>query len=1215
MSYPDLFIHVLPHSHDDVGWLATVDDYFSGSKYSSLRASVEQTIDTAVRAVRPEEESLGIGRNRRYNIVEMAFLSRWWKKQTNSMKDLFFDLVNDDRISIVNGAWAMHDEATPHYLDMTDQITLGHQFAYSTFGVSPRIAWQLDPFGHSSTSAHLNYLAGMDSLVFARVDKTENHWRREHGIAAFRWDIANASSINTLLLPKHYSSPHDMSFDPRFTTDLVEDDKSLTSFNLLKYTSILSDEIVDLESAFKNSGAPNHVPLIFGDDFTHVSTHMSLSNLEKVVSSMEGKILKMNDGTNRSIKFRYSSPEEFFQARAEAMNAFPFNTLNNQNKKQNTTLQKVKDHRDFFPYLDNDTSTWSAYFSARPTLKRRIRLASSILKTVERLAASCLLVSIEHSSSEITRKLSAVLDDYLFPLRDALALVQHHDGITGTSREPVAVDYHRRIDEGLAVVQSLIPDMIQYLKSNGNHSPLLDNSTSKKNPIDLCTYADLGACDNSDAGATQDGAIIIIEPNREDHVIFIPVSNSVSDAEFVEHTQDSSISATTITADVLGTLDRMDFQSNEAQSKVKEGNTDLLIQIRSSENASTSPSTDTSFSLDSNDELLLKLDDTRTVKVVPRLQVYRPCPQVGPADKWTQYTGAYLMNVCMSQTDAQPGYVELFELEKAEKPADFPLNEINHNSVSPEDGRGSIDADVAAIHKDLSELKRPIPVELDSKKSINNQSSDGCSRVFYRIKNAKKNGWTLNEKQFAGLAITLCGNNAVSVDVQLPRQPVPAIVSLTFDVEGLTDVHEDPIGMMTDSNGLLDEFRAPGTVKDYPGFINYNPVPNSIYPSTRRVMLPLDRKVDLMEDENPSDEVEKLPFELKEMANFADVTSGSFLEVHLDRAQGISSLRRGQLDVILLVNSNSDDRRGLDRPMVERMLEFYPYNHPNPSMGHFDSAQHDRDDAAYVSPHRSMFRSTIRLTAFNLKRMPEGNLSEKWSKVKISSHAMSLVNEQATLFFKSNLLSKTEANGESEKSVHVIPVNPPSRLVQTNVFVSQFAPLPRHNAVAGQVRHAHEELEHEVIFFARLFNPSLSSKSISLSDILTLPVLAKTRCVETNLSMTRIAVHTDALRRISPGENSLNNEAIEKAEDAMRFAEEHSDITAYEIHEVVLQPNDLKTVICGMRGTAEDAWFKRLHDLGIKAIQKSKKPLEYLGPAAIAEDKVSSLKSEQIEYY
>jgi hypothetical protein len=37
------------------------------------------------------------------------------------------------------------------------------------FGVVPKVGWQLDPFGHSSTNARLFAEMGMEALVYARM--------------------------------------------------------------------------------------------------------------------------------------------------------------------------------------------------------------------------------------------------------------------------------------------------------------------------------------------------------------------------------------------------------------------------------------------------------------------------------------------------------------------------------------------------------------------------------------------------------------------------------------------------------------------------------------------------------------------------------------------------------------------------------------------------------------------------------------------------------------------------------------------------------------------------------------------------------------------------------------------------------------------------------------------------------------------------------------
>ena len=40
--------HILAHSHDDVGWLKTVDEYFTGENDDVVHASVENIISTVI---------------------------------------------------------------------------------------------------------------------------------------------------------------------------------------------------------------------------------------------------------------------------------------------------------------------------------------------------------------------------------------------------------------------------------------------------------------------------------------------------------------------------------------------------------------------------------------------------------------------------------------------------------------------------------------------------------------------------------------------------------------------------------------------------------------------------------------------------------------------------------------------------------------------------------------------------------------------------------------------------------------------------------------------------------------------------------------------------------------------------------------------------------------------------------------------------------------
>ena len=55
-------------------------------------------------------------------------------------------------------------------------MTEGHDYLMKHFGVRPRIAWQIDPFGHSSITPTFAALFGFDALVINRIHHNLKVW-------------------------------------------------------------------------------------------------------------------------------------------------------------------------------------------------------------------------------------------------------------------------------------------------------------------------------------------------------------------------------------------------------------------------------------------------------------------------------------------------------------------------------------------------------------------------------------------------------------------------------------------------------------------------------------------------------------------------------------------------------------------------------------------------------------------------------------------------------------------------------------------------------------------------------------------------------------------------------------------------------------------------------------------------------------------------------
>ncbi|RNA25280.1 lysosomal alpha-mannosidase-like, partial [Brachionus plicatilis] len=193
-------VHLVPHTHDDAGWLKTVDQYYYGANNGEQTASVQYVLDTVVSELEKDP-------SKRFVYVEMAYMSRWWKEQDDKTKQLVRTLVDEGRLEFVIGAWVMDDEATPYYNDMIDQQALGLNFILKEFGkcARPRSAWQIDPFGHSREHGSLFAQFGFDGLFLGRIDYQDSDFRTETKSREMLWqassNLGEAGRIFTGILP------------------------------------------------------------------------------------------------------------------------------------------------------------------------------------------------------------------------------------------------------------------------------------------------------------------------------------------------------------------------------------------------------------------------------------------------------------------------------------------------------------------------------------------------------------------------------------------------------------------------------------------------------------------------------------------------------------------------------------------------------------------------------------------------------------------------------------------------------------------------------------------------------------------------------------------------------------------------------------------------------------------------------------------------------
>ncbi|XP_065648890.1 alpha-mannosidase 2 isoform X2 [Hydra vulgaris] len=452
-----LLVFVIPHSHNDVGWLKTVDEYFH---------------DQTVKIISNVIDALAKNVNRKFIWAETSYAALWWDQASPAKKQLFQELVHNGQLEIVTGGWVMNDEANTHYFNMIDQMVEGHQWMEKHVGVKPKNSWSIDPFGYSPTMAYILKRMGFECMLIQRVHYRIKKYLAENKNLEFmwrqNWDRGSTTDIFTHVMPFYsYDVPHTCGPDPKICCQFdfkrlpgggvycpwhippreIQDD------NIKERSETLLDQYKKKAQLYRS----NVVLAPLGDDFRYDKVFEVLAQYTNYEKIME----YVNSHPELNAEIRFGTLKDYFQAVAEREGVKPgekpqsFKTLGG----------------DFFTYADRDDHYWSGYFTSRSFFKHMDRELSGHLRAAE----------IIYSLAKSYHKNEDFLEDNLYSelmhARKSLALFQHHDGVSGTSRNPVVNDYGQRmfnaIKSSIKVMQSsanflMTNKQLQHLDSIGN---------------------------------------------------------------------------------------------------------------------------------------------------------------------------------------------------------------------------------------------------------------------------------------------------------------------------------------------------------------------------------------------------------------------------------------------------------------------------------------------------------------------------------------------------------------------------------------------------------------------------------------------------------------------------------------------------------------------------------------------------------------------------
>jgi len=399
-----LTVHVVPHSHNDPGWIKTYHTYYS--------TQTKHILDTVVAALTEDPR-------RTFIWAEISYFSLWWDDATQQQKEQAKKLVAEKRLDFVTGGWVMNDEASVTARATRWHLQEGREWLQNTFGITPQYSWAIDPFGHSAGQAQVLKELGYKGMLIQRVHYAVKKQLAQKQQLEFQWQTP-AGEIFTHMMPFYsYDGPHTCGPDPsvccQFDFARIGKGKTwtgcpwgkmaveITEHNVAERSKKWLDQVYKKAMLYRGK----HVLVPVGDDFRYQTmdeAHKQFTNYQRMFDWIKINV--------PSVKASFSTLTQYFDVAVQ------------------TQVPKLQGS--FFPYSDREKDYWTGYFNSRIFYKGYDRLLESLIAAVE---TKCPTVDVHLQ-------------------KRALGLFQHHDGITGTAKSHVVQDYYQTMQKAVTELKT-----------------------------------------------------------------------------------------------------------------------------------------------------------------------------------------------------------------------------------------------------------------------------------------------------------------------------------------------------------------------------------------------------------------------------------------------------------------------------------------------------------------------------------------------------------------------------------------------------------------------------------------------------------------------------------------------------------------------------------------------------------------------------------------